>query len=210
MRRIAGALAAYGAPQQILTDNGKVFTGRFNHPPVEVLFDAICRQNGIDHLLTQPRSPTTTGKIERFHRSLRAEFLSNTRAFSNLKTAQQALDEWVHYYNTARPHQSLNMTTPAERFTATASPVSPGDDVPASIDRDGQDWVSRRVTTNGVVSVAWQQVCVGAHYAGARCDVHVDGELLRFWIGDQLVKTAARTNHAEVRNKRAFRTREQA
>ncbi|PBD10750.1 hypothetical protein BI295_23675 [Mycobacterium avium subsp. hominissuis] len=34
--------------------------------------------------------------------------------------------------------------------------------------------------------------------------------LLRFWIGDQLVKTAARTNHAEVRNKRAFRTREQA
>ncbi|WP_231115466.1 transposase, partial [Mycobacterium avium] len=138
---------------------------------------AICRQNGIDHLLTQPRSPTTTGKIERFHRSLRAEFLSNTRAFSNLKTAQQALDEWVHYYNTARPHQSLNMTTPAERFTATASPVSPGDDVPASIDRDGQDWVSRRVTTNGVVSVAWQQVCVGAHYAGARCDVHVDGEL---------------------------------
>ncbi|AJK80594.1 hypothetical protein RE97_16295 [Mycobacterium avium subsp. paratuberculosis] len=58
--------------------------------------------------------------------------------------------------------------------------------------------------------VAWQQVCVGAHYAGARCDVHVDGELLRFWIGDQLVKTAARTNHAEVRNKRAFRTREQA
>lgn len=207
---LRAALAAYGAPQQILTDNGKVFTGRFNHPPVEVLFDAICRQNGIDHLLTQPRSPTTTGKIERFHRSLRAEFLSNTRAFSNLKTAQQALDEWVHYYNTARPHQSLNMTTPAERFTATASPVSPGDDVPASIDRDGQDWVSRRVTTNGVVSVAWQQVCVGAHYAGARCDVHVDGELLRFWIGDQLVKTAARTNHAEVRNKRAFRTREQA
>lgn len=30
------ALAHYGAPEQILTDNGKVFTGRFNHPPVEV------------------------------------------------------------------------------------------------------------------------------------------------------------------------------
>jgi transposase InsO family protein len=65
------ALAAYGVPDQTLTDNGKVFTGRFFHPPVEVLFDAICRQNGIEHLLTQPRSPTTTGKIERFHRSLR-------------------------------------------------------------------------------------------------------------------------------------------
>ena len=56
-------------PEQILTDNGKVFTGRFNRPPVEVLFDRICRENGIEHLLTQPRSPTTTGKIERFHRT---------------------------------------------------------------------------------------------------------------------------------------------
>jgi transposase InsO family protein len=73
---LRGALLTYGAPEQILTDNGKVFTGRFNHPPVEVLFDRICRESGIEHLLTQPRSPTTTGKIERFHRSMRAEFLS--------------------------------------------------------------------------------------------------------------------------------------
>lgn len=29
---------------------------------------------------------------------------------------------------------------------------------------------------------------MGRQYAGARCDVHVDGEMLRFWIGDQLVK----------------------
>lgn len=204
------ALARFGAPEQILTDNGKVFTGRFHHPPVEVLFDAICRQHGIEHLLTQPRSPTTTGKIERFHRSLRAEFLNNKPAFTNLKTAQQALDEWVAYYNTTRPHQSLNMTTPAERFIA--NPSSGNTDNPAvvRVDRGGQDWVSRRVTTNGVVSVAWQQVCVGAHHAGSRCDIHVDGDLLRFFIGDDLVKTAARTSRAEVRNKRAFRTREQA
>ena len=67
-----------------------------------------------------PRSPTTTGKIERFHRSLRAEFLNNAPAFTNLKTAQQALDEWVDYYNNSRPHQSLNMATPAEKFAAGA------------------------------------------------------------------------------------------
>ena len=78
-------------PEQILTDNGKVFTGRFHHPPVEVLFDAICREHGIEHLLTQPRSLTTTGKIERFHRSVRAEFLSDQTPFASLKAAQQAL-----------------------------------------------------------------------------------------------------------------------
>ena len=207
---LRAALATYGAPQQILTDNGKVFTGRFHHPPVEVLFDAICREHGIEHLLTQPRSPTTTGKIERFHRSLRAEFLSNRPAFATLQAAQQALDEWVGDYNTTRPHQSLNMTTPAERFLANP-PIPPATvTAPRRGDRGGQDWVSRRVTTNGVVSVAWQQVCVGAHHAGSRCDIHVDGDLLRFFIGDDLVKTAARTTRGEVRNKRAFRTREQA
>jgi hypothetical protein len=66
------------------------------------------------------------------------------------------------------------------------------------------------VCANGVVSVSWQQVSVGRHHAGARCDVHVDGDLLRFWIGDDLVKTAARTSNGTVRNKRAARTRGQA
>ncbi len=46
--------------------------------------------------------------------------------------------------------------------------------------------------------------------AEQRYQVHVDGELLRFFIGGDLVKTAARTSHGEVRNKPGFRTREQA
>jgi transposase InsO family protein len=200
------AVARYGVPEQILTDNGKVFTGRFCHPPVEVLFDAICREHGIEHLLTQPRSPTTTGKIERFHRSLRAEFLSNAAPFANLKTAQRALDEWVMDYNTNRPHQSLKMATPAERFGASAPASPPSRATRASTERGGSDWVSRRVCANGIVCVAWQQVCIGRYYAGQRCDVHVDGQLLRFWVGDNLVKTAARTSCGAVRNKRALRT----
>lgn len=204
------ALATYGTPDQILTDNGKVFTGRFHHPAVEVLFDAICREHGIEHLLTQPRSPTTTGKIERFHRSLRAEFLSTAAPFRDLKTAQAALDAWVCEYNTVRPHQSLQMATPAQRFAAGAR-VSPAVTTAAATgERGGQDWVSRTVTTNGVVCVSWQQVSVGRHYAGARCDGHVDGQLLRLWVGDELVKTAARTSTGAVRNKRAFRTGAQA
>ncbi len=207
---LRAALGTYGAPVQILTDNGKVFTGRFNHPPVEVLFDAICREHGIDHLLTQPRSPTTTGKIERFHRSLRAEFLSGRAPFANLRAAQQALDEWVGFYNTTRPHQALQMATPNSRFTPQTVVADPAVGPPAEqglrAERTGSDWVSRQVTSNGVVSVSWQQVSLGRHYAGSRCDVHVDGGLLRFYIGDVLVKTAARNSTGEVRNKRALRT----
>lgn len=203
---LRAALVRYGVPEQILTDNGKVFTGRFNHPPTEVLFEAICREHGIEHLLTQPRSPTTTGKIERFHRSLRAEFLSNRTPFADLRTAQQALDEWVDDYNTNRPHQALKMATPAQRFHAGAPPSPPSNSSTGHRDRSGQDWVSRRVCANGIVCVSWQQVCIGRHYGGQRCDVHVDGELLRFWVGDNLVKTAARTSTGEIRNKRALRT----
>lgn len=160
---LRAAIVSYGAPAQLLTDNAKVFTGRYNTPPVEVLFDAICRENGIEHLLTQPRSPTTTGKIERFHRTMRAEFLSGQRPFTNLKVAQQAFDEWIDYYNNTRPHQSLDMATPAERFAAGTTASTPLATATARQDPSGQDWVSRRVTTNGVVSVAWQQVCIGAH-----------------------------------------------
>jgi transposase InsO family protein len=208
---LAAALRAHGVPQQILTDNGKVFTGRFGHPPVEVLFDKICRDNGIDHLLTAPRSPTTTGKIERFHRTLRAEF-DTRQVFRTLRTAQQALDEWVGYYNTQRPHQSLAMATPAARFTTAAQAGRDGlgsrpADVSALLpDRTGEDWIARKVGGNGVVCVSWQQVSVGKHHAGARCDVHVTPDLLQFWVGSELLKTAPRTSHGEVRKKNAART----
>jgi transposase InsO family protein len=202
---LAAALARYGVPQQILTDNGKVFTGRFGHPPVEVLFDRICRENGIDHLLTAPRSPTTTGKIERFHRTLRAEF-DTRRVFASLKTAQQALDEWVACYNNSRPHQALGMAAPASRFTpATAGGGRPAELTALSPERSGEDWVARKVGPNGVVCVSWQQVSVGKHYAGQRCDVHVGRDLLQFWVGSDLLKTVTRTSSGEVRKKNAAR-----
>ena len=108
---LALAMRRYGVPEEILTDNGKVFTGRFNQPPVEVLFDRVCRENGITHRLTQPRSPTTTGKIERFHRSLRAEFRTD-RAFSSMAAAQAELDAWVVEYNERRPHQGIGDADP--------------------------------------------------------------------------------------------------
>jgi transposase InsO family protein len=75
---LASAMRTHGVPDQILTDNGKVLTARFGKGPGPVLFDRICADNGIRHLLTAPYSPTTTGKVERFHRTLRAEWVRPT------------------------------------------------------------------------------------------------------------------------------------
>ena len=199
----SSAMQTYGVPQQVLTDNGKVFTGRFAQPPVEVLFDRICRENGVDHILTMPRTPTTTGKIERFHRTLRVDF--NTRqVFHNLKTAQEALDEWVSYYNSQRPHQSLGDLTPASRFQSNDGAVRHQLRHP---ERNGEQWVSRRVAPNGIVCVDSQHISVGKHYGGGTCDVLVTDGLFQFWVGKELLKTVARTKAGEIRKKHAEGTR---
>jgi transposase InsO family protein len=111
----AAALGEFGVPEEVLTDNGKQFTDRFGKGG-EVLFDRICRDNGIIHRLTLPRHPTTTGKIERFHGSLRRELLDDAVPFADLPAAQAAVDAWRQQYNTTRPHQALSMASPAERF----------------------------------------------------------------------------------------------
>ena len=204
----ASAMRRHGVPQEVLTDNGKVFTGRFGIKDVEVLFDRICRENGIDHLLTAPRRPTTTGKIERFHRTLRQEFLLG-RLFTDLPTAQAELDRWVQSYNAERPHSALSMATPASRFVRT-DPGPPADTSALSSERSGDGWISRRVAANGIVSVAWQQISCGKHRAGRRVDIHLEDSTLQVWDGDELLKTALRANRKEVRKKNASRAHERA
>jgi transposase InsO family protein len=199
---LAGALARWGIPDEILTDNGRCFTGRFGPRPVEVLFDRILRENGISHRHTGVRSPTTTGKIERFHQSLRKEFLAD-RTFPSLEAAQAALDMWVTEYNTDRPHQALDMATPGDRFRltplatdASSVPVDTGEDHP------GQ-WVLRRVASNGLVSVDNQMFSVGNAYKAQLVDVFVDDTVIQVWSKNHLIKTVARSRSGRVRKVRA-------
>jgi hypothetical protein len=196
------ALKHFGIPDEVLTDNGKVFTGRFGLHPVEVLFDRMCRENGISHRLTAVRAPTTTGKVERFHQSLRKEFLAD-RSFRSMAVAQDALDEWVNDYNTVRPHQALEMATPADRFR-----MQPGSRdgtlVPTeSADDHAGQWVLRRVASNGVVSVDNQMFSVGNAYKGVLVDAFVDDTTIQIWSQNHLVKTVARLRKGPVRKVRA-------
>jgi transposase InsO family protein len=117
-RAFRDAMLAYGVPEEVLTDNGVVFTGKYlrPRPPGEVLFDRMCRENGIVHRLTKVRSPTTTGKIERLHQTLQDELLNVHGPFDSLEQAQAAVDGWRDEYNQNRPHQSLGMKFPAARF----------------------------------------------------------------------------------------------
>jgi transposase InsO family protein len=118
----AEALVRFGVPEEVLTDNGKQFTDRFGKHTArngEVLFDKICRRNGIKHRLTAPASPNQNGKVERFHGTFRPDFLDQADPFTSVEEAQAAVDAWVVDYNAERPHQALDdkvPVTPTERF----------------------------------------------------------------------------------------------
>jgi transposase InsO family protein len=197
------ALQRFGVPEEVLTDNGKQFTDRFGRGG-EVLFDKICRRNAITHRLTQPRSPTTTGKIERFHQTLRRELLDDARPFTSLLETQAVVDDWVREYNATRPHQALEIhapVTPAERFQPASDeqrellPIwLPGDlaavpepatvesavdaqVAPAAVD-GGPVEFDRVVPPSGNLCVARQQFWLGPQRAG---------QTVRFWASVDVI-----------------------
>ena len=99
-RAFVAAMRLYGIPDVVLTDDGKVFTGRFGKPrPAEVLFERIWRKNGIKQRLTKPYSPTTIGKVERWHQTLQTDFLNEAGPFASIEEAQAAVDGLRQEYN---------------------------------------------------------------------------------------------------------------
>ncbi len=211
---LAAALREYGIPEELLTDNGKQFTARFNARGGEVMFDRICRENGITHRLTKPRSPTTTGKIERFHLSLRRELLDDHPPFQTVADAQAAIDAFRHQYNTNRPHQSLNMAFPADRFRpdagdgialrlpaslATAPLEAPPDarvtsptpptPVAVPMPSDTAVEVTRSVPGSGNLAVSGQQFWLGPALAGRELILWADTNVVHLMLEGVRLKT---------------------
>jgi transposase InsO family protein len=207
------ALRMHGPPDQILTDNGKVFTARFGNGPGPVMFDRICNNNSIRHLLTAPYSPTTTGKVERLHKTMREGFFAdNDRVHETIDDAQVALDAWVREYNVDRPHQSLGDRPPAERFALAGLRAADEDDDEPDEPQSGPRpaGVSRWVDQRGSISVASQRYRVGPTYVGEPVEVVVRDGLVEILHAGVLVATHAergrtRTGAARQLNARGAR-----
>ncbi len=193
-----------------------MFTARFGPGPGPVLFDRICQDNGVKHLLTAPRSPTTTGKIERWHKTLRAEFLTG-KVFSSVVDAQEQLDGWVRSYNHERPHQSLGGVPPFERFKLAVRPVEEKPAGLVHLQRAATEPVTtRRVSAKGTVGFATASYKAGAWLAGQTVEVVCEGGLVQLWHRGVLIATLARRNPLDKqpagveRNRRLKPTRPQA
>ena len=188
------ALGTHGIPEQILTDNGKVFTGKLARKPANVAFDRICLNNGIRHLLTAPYSPTTTGKIERLHKTMRKEFFTDNSS-DTIEELQVALDSWVVNYNNEREHQSLGDVPPIRRFEL-AKPalleVIDGEVAPEEEPPPRPKTVSRRVDRAGRISILKHRYHVGRHLTGEAVTIESSDGLLHVSHNGVVVATHAR------------------
>jgi hypothetical protein len=196
---LSEGLHRHGVPSQILTDNGKVFTGRLARKPAQVLFDRICLNNGIRHILTAPYSPTTTGKIERLHKTIRKEFLQE-RSFQSISHAQDELDRWVAHYNLEREHQAIGDVAPIRRFELASTEASEIVDADAPVDEELQPSsraVGRRVDQAGRISILKHRYHVGRYLAGQTVSVESADGLLHVSHNGVLVATHARRHLVE-------------
>jgi transposase InsO family protein len=112
------ALETHGIPATTLTDNGMVFTtrlsgGRGGRNGFEHLLDSL----GIIQKNSRPNHPTTCGKVERFHQTLK-RWLAAQPAPATIAELQTMLDAFVAAYNHTRPHRSLANRTPAAAYQA--------------------------------------------------------------------------------------------
>jgi putative transposase len=100
------AIAQYGTPRRLRTDNEAVFNSW--------VFNTLLKLTGIGHQTTQKHAPWQNGRIERLFGTLKP--LLRPLAIPSGAALQAALDEFRVFYNHARPHQNLHGLTPAEHF----------------------------------------------------------------------------------------------
>jgi transposase InsO family protein len=181
------AVARYGVPAQVLSDNGTCFTGRLMHEPVLVAFERRLAALGVALVHSRPYHPQTVGKLERFHRTQKEWLAEHPRA-ETTEALQTLFDRFRAHYNEERPHQGIADATPAERY-GTVSPAPslelPGALAPAAHPRGA---VLRTVSATGVLGYRKVRINVGIGWAGHQLRItEIDGVVHCFY-GEQLVR----------------------
>jgi len=110
----------YGLPERILCDNGSPWGNDWQQPwtPLGVwLLDV-----GVGVVHSRPFHPQTAGKEERFHLTLDWEVIETRPVWETYDQVQTAYDRWRPIYNHERPHDSLGLQVPADRYRPSPRP----------------------------------------------------------------------------------------
>jgi hypothetical protein len=101
------ALYKRGIPQTLYVDNGAIYTSQ------EI--NQICARLGIVLCHTPVRDGAAKGKIERFFRTVRDQFLLQKLDLSSLEVLNRQFHPWLENDYNARVHSTLQMK-PIDRF----------------------------------------------------------------------------------------------
>lgn len=109
----------YGLPFSFLCDNGNPWGTAQSTGFTR--FEVWLMELGVLTLHGRVRHPQTQGKDESFNRSLTRELLAST-VIADLADAQRQFDVYRNFYNNDRPHHSLDLDTPSQRYTPSETP----------------------------------------------------------------------------------------
>ncbi len=105
-------LERYGKPQKLLTDqSGSFYSWSFE----QNLFQKYLDDMKIEHIVCDPHSPQTQGKVERMTQTIQKELLQKIR-FKSYEHGQSEIDIYIQRYNYSRPHQGIGGLCPSDRF----------------------------------------------------------------------------------------------
>ncbi len=102
----------HGKPDKILTDQG---SGFYTWSNGQTVFQSYLDDQYIEHIVSEPHSPQSQGKVERAIRTIKKELLSRMH-FNGYTDARKGVLNYIKGYNFGRPHQGINGARPSDRF----------------------------------------------------------------------------------------------
>lgn len=168
---LADCFRRHGLPWEILCDNGTPWGT--SEPNARTRLDIWFMQLGITPIHCRPHHPQTQGKVERFHRTLKADVFAG-RTFRDLADVQRALDGFREVYNHRRPHASVENTPPGRVYTLSPRPFPETIPDPEYAD----DAVVRVVAKGGTIKHEGRVIRLGEGYGRMRVGIYptdIDG-----------------------------------
>lgn len=165
------AILKRGIPKMIYTDNGKVY--RCNQLAV------VCAALGCTLLHTEPFSPNSKGKVERFFRTVRMRFLSRLEMdkVNSLEELNLLFWQWLEADYQRKIHRALNMS-PLDYFLSQADRVNMFAD-PVRLDEYFLLRTTRKVNHDATFSLENILYETDQKFAGSRVEVRYEPEWLK-------------------------------
>ncbi|MDQ6614245.1 MAG: DDE-type integrase/transposase/recombinase [Actinomycetota bacterium] len=157
-------LGSRGVPRAVLVDNGSAF--------VSAPFLRACAVLGVRLVHAKPRAPTTKGKIERFFRTVRSQFVVEVeaRGVASLAELNTLFSAWVEVVYHRRVHSETG-ETPLARFMVGGPPALPS---PAQLHEAFLWSETRTVTKTATVSLHGNSFEVDAALVGRKAQLVFD------------------------------------